>query len=185
MADIEVWITWITERCKSGSDVDVRGGAQTCLGRGVDVPMDTRRLACSPQVGGSSPSDWVVTIRTEVSLNKVHYIYLNMDANINWNMLYKMIVRLFFTLGLPVASFHTSSCFTARNDYYQILGISKNASQKEIKNAYYQVRHVSLVHIELIILWSLRWCNGEHIMYCRNYYGGRIKISNAQIVISS
>uniref|UniRef100_UPI00358EF829 dnaJ homolog subfamily A member 3, mitochondrial-like isoform X2 n=1 Tax=Myxine glutinosa TaxID=7769 RepID=UPI00358EF829 len=41
--------------------------------------------------------------------------------------------------GHPVASFHTSSCFTAKNDYYRILGISKNSSQKDIKSAYYQL----------------------------------------------
>lgn len=35
--------------------------------------------------------------------------------------------------------FHASSSFSARNEYYKTLGVSRNASQKEIKKSYYQL----------------------------------------------
>lgn len=41
--------------------------------------------------------------------------------------------------AVSTLSFHTSAPVSSKQDFYQVLGIPRTATQKEIKKAYYQV----------------------------------------------
>lgn len=58
-----------------------------------------------------------------------------------------VFISPFFNLALGInsphavctLSFHTSAPASSKQDFYQILGVPRTSTQKEIKKAYYQV----------------------------------------------
>jgi len=49
------------------------------------------------------------------------------------------IPQLFIYSTLDVRNFHTTESCLRRKDYYDVLGIPRNSTAKEVKKAYYQL----------------------------------------------
>lgn len=74
------------------------------------------------------------------------YIFQELETFSYYNVLWRMFAGGNPHHVLPRLSFHISSTDSNKQDFYQILGVPRTASQKEIKKAYYQVRLQISVH---------------------------------------